>query len=537
MDIPINAPTAATASSTPESPLFGTADGRNSGSTQFIELMQRALAATPRRDAPSEVPPPRPSVARDQLSSGGMRPAFHARPMIKRVRAQQARGAEDSCSAPESKGASKARASEAHRLSTDGVPDAEPVEGEEAQADPNKPTDVVPTLLNLTGLPVACGPVPQPKADLSVEGTSNQTSNGGKAVTAAVKADSTPEVPPAGPASNAQQSTVSATGSQSPTGPNASGSSDAPVADGRIPNETHAETNPASLATDTSGNPAIPASPNPDELTGAGMNVAVAPSAPTAVKAPSNKASVKLEPASGLTAFAPSEADGTAAAQGVAVTKTEQQDEFAAPEKEVPHDDRVAVDNGPGVSHSTRSAGDEPLFKGDAGHVAAVTSTGSTVNEAALVSVTADPRISAVERTHDLVALHALRLHDANAESLRIVLKPGGGLELSLELRKHEGVIEARAAMQSGDFAHLNRHWSDLQQRLETRGVRLAPLTCTDQFMNSNMNGSNQQPNRAFKEDAAAGENFPAFNFASTPVTTTAPQTARATARGWESWA
>lgn len=215
--------------------------------------------------------------------------------------------------------------------------------------------------------------------------------------------------------------------------------------------------------------------------------------------------------------------------------RAEQRDKIAAPEKEVPGEHwsfpEAVLEAVPAHRHEPHGQVIVPPVEFTAVRSAAV-------NSPDLASLTDDHRVSSLERTHDLVTLHALRLREANSDSMQVVIKPGGGLELSLELRRHEGGIEARASMQAGDFNHLNRHWLDLQQRLEARGIRLAPLTCADQFLNSNPGHSQQQPGRAFQDAAPVPQKFSAFNLNhSSASPTPVPPAARISGRGWESWA
>src|SRR5581483_9050033 len=90
-----------------------------------------------------------------------------------------------------------------------------------------------------------------------------------------------------------------------------------------------------------------------------------------------------------------------------------------------------------------------------------------------------DTRIRAIERTHVLMSLHAIQLRDSSAESLRIVIKPDAGMQLSLELRQRGENIDIRATLQQGNFDNLNQQWPELQQRLEQRGIKLASLAET----------------------------------------------------------
>lgn len=147
-----------------------------------------------------------------------------------------------------------------------------------------------------------------------------------------------------------------------------------------------------------------------------------------------------------------------------------------------------------------------------------------------------DARLVTVERTHDLVATHALRLKQSGDDSLRVVIDPGGGTRLSLELRFTNGTIEAQALLHRGDFQFLSSHWSELQQRLEPRGVHLGALACSDAstegqepFHQSRHQAAQEQPSRsAFAEFALDGP------MADMPA---ARRTRPKTDAGWETWA
>jgi hypothetical protein len=159
----------------------------------------------------------------------------------------------------------------------------------------------------------------------------------------------------------------------------------------------------------------------------------------------------------------------------------------------------------------------------------------SAVNASATDGVAAlslsDNKLQAMERTHDLVAAHAMRLDNVASNTLTVVIKPGGGTQLSLELRQHGDGIEAQAALQQGDFHHLNQNWPELQQRLEQRGIRLAPLV--DDGTGANSGGRQfQQPSKQ------PGEILSAPGFGKTQTVTLAQATVRAKAgTGWETWA
>jgi hypothetical protein len=149
-------------------------------------------------------------------------------------------------------------------------------------------------------------------------------------------------------------------------------------------------------------------------------------------------------------------------------------------------------------------------------------------------AASADLRSRSLDRVQDMVVLHAARLGDSDNVSLQVVIKPGAGTQLSLELRQRGDGVEAQAVLQRGDFAHLNQHWPALQQQLEPRGIRLAPLVADENFAGGG--GNNFQPKQ---NQPAETDSFSAGAFAEVaPSVLTAPTAANArTHRGWESWA
>lgn len=152
----------------------------------------------------------------------------------------------------------------------------------------------------------------------------------------------------------------------------------------------------------------------------------------------------------------------------------------------------------------------------------------ATVSAASLAS---EARLQTVERAHDLVSAHALRLVESKADSMSVVLKPGGGTEISLELRQRDGVVEAQAFLSQGDHSFLNQHWSDLQARLELRGVKLGPLGGEESFTSGGNFSRQQSPSRDEEAERAAA-------FAEFAVVAGGATARSATnLRGWESWA
>ncbi len=146
----------------------------------------------------------------------------------------------------------------------------------------------------------------------------------------------------------------------------------------------------------------------------------------------------------------------------------------------------------------------------------------------------ADARMRALERTHDMMALHSMRLVESKLDVLSVVIKPAVGTELSLELRQHAGGVEAHATLTRGDHQFLNQHWPELQQRLEQRGIKLAPLGGEANF-SSDSNGHFQPPQTS-QEDAA--QQASAFaEFASVGDAGGATARLALVHDGWESWA
>src|SRR5262249_38132428 len=103
--------------------------------------------------------------------------------------------------------------------------------------------------------------------------------------------------------------------------------------------------------------------------------------------------------------------------------------------------------------------------------------TGTTESLAtSFVQEPAPVSLQSLERTHELMSLHAVQLKESGNDSMQVVIKPGPSLQLSLNLQMRNGNVEMRALLQHGDFDLLSRHWPELQQQLESRGVRLGPL-------------------------------------------------------------
>ena len=154
-------------------------------------------------------------------------------------------------------------------------------------------------------------------------------------------------------------------------------------------------------------------------------------------------------------------------------------------------------------------------------------------------SAMADMRSRALERTHDMVALHAIRLGDAKTDTLHVVIKPGAGLQLSLDLRQRGEGIEAQMNLERGDFGALNQHWPELQQRLEERGIRLAPLTGSENSISDGSTSGFQQSQHEFaNQNSDEAGAFAEFALVKSIVQPFTPAPVFATSgRSWETWA
>jgi hypothetical protein len=170
--------------------------------------------------------------------------------------------------------------------------------------------------------------------------------------------------------------------------------------------------------------------------------------------------------------------------------------------------------------------------------ISTATAVSAPTGEALTASSIIDLRARAVDRTYDMVALQAGRLEDSSLTSLQVVIKPGAGMQLSLELRQHGDGVDAQAVLQRGDMSYLSQHWPELQQRLEQRGVRLAPLTGQENFGAGNgQNGFQQSPQQqSAEQDPLFASAFAEFAL-SAPASSSIPSTAHTAHPGWETWA
>lgn len=180
------------------------------------------------------------------------------------------------------------------------------------------------------------------------------------------------------------------------------------------------------------------------------------------------------------------------------------------------------------------------FFSSQTGQVAATANPATPDNantisaglvEAASVNSNDDLRARTLERTQDLITLNATRLSDSGNNSMQVVIKPDAGTQLSLELRQQGGTVQVQAVLQQGDFNHLNQQWPELQQRLDQRGIQLAPLT--DDGTPANSGGS-----ETFQEKQNQTNVVPELTLVEAPTGLFTPEAVSTSAHpGWETWA
>ena len=157
--------------------------------------------------------------------------------------------------------------------------------------------------------------------------------------------------------------------------------------------------------------------------------------------------------------------------------------------------------------------------------------------DAATVVNLSDIQARAMERTHDMVTNNAMRLASTQSDTMQVVLKPGAGIELSLELRQRGGVIEAQAVLQHGDYQNLSQHWPDLQQRLDQKGIKLGALASDESSLPFNGNQGNSKNEESSEHEALFASAFAEFSLAGVLHAASAAPIAHMVRNGFETWA
>lgn len=204
-----------------------------------------------------------------------------------------------------------------------------------------------------------------------------------------------------------------------------------------------------------------------------------------------------------------------------------------APQRNLPGRGNFIVPVSAGAATADSTAAANSLTAGQT--MTATSASSDTLVSSQIIDLPA----RALERTHDMVSLHALRMVEVKSDSLQVVIKPGAGIQLSLELRQRGDGIEAQAVLQQGDFNQMNQHWAELQQRLEQRGIRLAPLTGDENSATSSGNSEFQKQQRPpVEQDSLAAGAFAEFALAGAMIAQAGqPATHDGAQRGWQTWA
>jgi hypothetical protein len=144
-----------------------------------------------------------------------------------------------------------------------------------------------------------------------------------------------------------------------------------------------------------------------------------------------------------------------------------------------------------------------------------------------------------LERTQGMMTLQAVRLRESGTDELRVVIKPDTGTQLSLNLRQRDGVVEVQAVLDRGNFDQLSRHWPELQQQLEARGVRVAPLSSAENNFGGGSEGFRQPtpPHGQPAGDDAELAKMPVKLVPGLPTATATASASTSLARNWETWA
>ncbi len=174
--------------------------------------------------------------------------------------------------------------------------------------------------------------------------------------------------------------------------------------------------------------------------------------------------------------------------------------------------------------------------------------TGISADDGATQSVSAEildlPRIApsgvpSVQRTQELVSSQVMRLQESGADVMHVVIKPDAGVQMSLRLQQHDGGVEVRAVLNRGNFDLLNRHWPELQQQLELRGVRVAPLANAEPSFGGGSEGF-RQPTTSHGQHAGDDTDpaeRPAVLLSGLPPATATASASTISSRRLETWA
>jgi hypothetical protein len=255
---------------------------------------------------------------------------------------------------------------------------------------------------------------------------------------------------------------------------------------------------------------------------------------------PENDSSRETAPGISTAAQVQSDSNGTSIAkQDMPMKQAEKMNKFAGQTEKVLPGNAVSMAKASSPVVSPANAVQSVAAAMDNSSNANNSGTVSTLPADSVVGPTAnDLRARVLERTQDLITVNATRLSDSGNNSMQVVIKPDAGTQLSLELRQQGGHVEVQAVLQQGDFNHLSQQWSDLQQRLDQRGIRLAPLTDNASAFTNSSNDQSYQNNQSQTTEGIPQMSLVDASAGITPAAVFTPESTQASAhRGWETWA
>ena len=156
-----------------------------------------------------------------------------------------------------------------------------------------------------------------------------------------------------------------------------------------------------------------------------------------------------------------------------------------------------------------------------------------------LASSPAPTAMPSIQRMQELVSLQVMRLHESGADEMHVVIKPDTGMQLSLQLIQRDGNVQVQAVLDRGNYDLLSRHWPELQQQLESRGVRVAPLASADQSFGGGSEGFRQPttPQGQHAGDDVEPDETSAALIPGLPPATATASASRISSRQLETWA
>jgi hypothetical protein len=152
-----------------------------------------------------------------------------------------------------------------------------------------------------------------------------------------------------------------------------------------------------------------------------------------------------------------------------------------------------------------------------------------------------------IEQVQSLITREIATVRQTGADGLAVSLKVDAHTDLLLQLRNHNGQMEAAVRCERGDLASLNSHWGQLQESLARQNVHLLPLedrsgsrvaAGLDRASAAAQDFNQQKPSKNYRGPLGeAEETPPSQQSPAAALAVNKPQTRNAPPKGWESWA